>query len=166
MPQKKNSSGKFQYYDPKTGRYAKAIIIESNENLDYESIVFGKMISNDRLMHIMYGEYTKESNRHIKGGHSQKMIDAMTLFCEINIEYNNGVRVGNIINSTNSRITKGNNHTWFPKDWDEERIIEAVKYGLHKYKGDYKNRETFVFDYDGVTINIVFDVEKKNYYCS
>ena len=160
MALKKNSSGRLQNYDPKTGRYAKANIIESNENLDYESIVFEKMISNDRLMHIMYGEYTKESNRHIKGGHSQTMIDAIPLLCEINIEYNNGVMVGNIKNSTNSRIAKVNNHTWFPKDWDERKIIDAIMYGLRKYNGKYNNRETFVFEYDGVTINIVFDNEK------
>ena len=109
----------------------------------------------------MLGEYTKESNRHIKGGHSQKMIDAIPLLCEINIEYNNGVRVGNIKNSTNSRIVKGNNHTWFPKDWDEKKITEAIKNGLRDYKGHFNNRETFVFKYEGVTINIVFDDKRR-----
>ena len=44
MPLKKNSSGKLQNYDTKTGRYARANIIESNENLDYESILFAEML--------------------------------------------------------------------------------------------------------------------------
>ena len=78
-------------------------------------------VSDDSLNHSNLGEYNSV-NRHVSGGHGQDSLDYMDktgIEYEINIEYNNGVRVGNIPTSKQTFTRDGNNHTWFPKSWSK-----------------------------------------------
>lgn len=158
MPLKKNSSGKLQNYDSKTGRYIKANVIDKNEKIDGKSVL-NRELYLERNIHILVGDFTPNSNKHISGGHAQDNLDYLivnNIPYEINLEYNNGVRLGSILNTKNPAGHCFNNHSWFPKDWDNRTIEEAIEYGLNKYNGTGEKREYFEFEYLGVRITIIF----------
>ena len=158
MPLKKNSSGKLQNYDSKTGRYIKANVIDKIVNVDAESAIARQSIQ-ERRVHILVGSFTQNSNKHISGGHGQANLDYLivnNIPYEVNVEYNNGVRVGNIVYSKNPTSHCSNNHSWFPENWDFKKIEDAVEYGLSRYKGAGEKREYFEFEYEGVKITIIF----------
>lgn len=162
MPEKKNSSGRMQNYDEKTGRYAKANVIDENINVDYVTamVIF---YFKERIKHISVGDFGLNSGRYKSGGHGQAnitLLDKMGIKYEINMEYNNGVRVGNILGCLNPHFNSGNNHSWFPKSWDDDKITEAISYGLRIYNGEYLEREVYEFVYEGVKITIVFGKNK------
>ena len=162
MPEKKNFSGKLQNYDPKTGRYAKANIINTNQNVDYTTSLLIFYL-HTRINHISLGDFKTGSKRHKSGGHGQddiRFLDNNNIKYEINIEYNNGVRVGNILNSSNPLFAQGNNHSWFPKNWTNEKITNAIEFGLRNYKGQYLEREQYYYEYDKVRIVIIFGKNK------
>lgn len=113
-------------------------------------------------LHSNDGEYTKNSNRYISGGHGQTSIEYMDknkMTYEVNIEYNNGVRVGNIINSKNKLFKTGNNHTWFPKDWSIGDIREAGEHisGYFKSQGNIKDGQHYSMQYRGLNITIIYN---------
>lgn len=65
------------------------------------------------LIHSSKGEYTS-TNRHRSGGHGQEAIEYMrehAILYKINIEYKNGVRVGNISESKEKMKQKRNIQT-------------------------------------------------------
>ncbi len=162
MPVKKNSSGKFQNYDPKTGKYAKANIIDEIVNVDYPSVLLTFFLE-ERIKHISVGDFTVSSKRYISGGHGQDNIIFLNnngIKYEINVEYNNGVRVGNILDSTNYLFVRGNNHSWFPKNWSKEDIQKAIEYGLKNYNGNYDIREIYEYEYKDIKISIIFGKNK------
>lgn len=117
-----------------------------------------KSITKDRLEHSNKGEYTL-GNRPISGGHGQDSIDYMeknNIPYEITMEYNNGVRVGNLPTSTNKFFRTGNNHTWFPKTWTAQDIADAANYVLSTHKGVRVPRTNHSAVYKGVRVTITF----------
>lgn len=90
--------------------------------------LFGKeKISEKAIIHSTKGDYTI-SNRLKGGGHGQEAIDYMD---KNNIKYNitknypNGVRIGNVYEHKDAKKRTGSNQSWFPKDWDREKIKKA-----------------------------------------
>ncbi len=113
-------------------------------------------ISNKTLEHSSKGEFTKNSNRLISGGHGQENIDYMNENnIEYNIvkEYNNGVRVGNVPKHISRHKQRGINQSWFPKKWDRNKIKKAgqvVSRGAKLKDGQVKTGH-----YDNVNIGIM-----------
>lgn len=108
--------------------------------------------------HIMHGEYTKNSKRHIAGGHSEEALKKMQelgVKYIINMTYPNGVRVGCIPNSKNSNARKPYGHTWFPKNWTENDIAKAQDYVRRSIRNPKDNVE-YTKTYRGVKTTIVF----------
>lgn len=65
------------------------------------------------------------------GGHSDANIDFLrkkSIEPEINKEYNNGVRVGNISNHIREKNRTRNGQCWFPKSWDEKDLKKASQH--------------------------------------
>ncbi|WP_350338266.1 EndoU domain-containing protein [Clostridium caldaquaticum] len=46
-------------------------------------------------------------------------------------EYANGVRVGNVPSHAERTKRAGNYQSWFPKDWDNEKILIAANYTVN-----------------------------------
>ena len=114
------------------------------------------LISPESLNHSNKGEFTSSSKKHISGGHGQDNIDYMDkngIKYEINRIYNNGVRVGNILNSADRKMRSGNNHSWFPKDWSEFDIKNAANNILKKYK--YPKNGKFSGTFKNVKVTII-----------
>lgn len=126
-----------------------------------ESPISKDYISCNAAIHSNDGEFTKNSNKYISGGHGQTAIDYMdknNIAYEVNIEYNNGVRVGNIIDSKNKKFKTGNNHTWFPKDWSIGDIREAGENvsGYFKSQGNIKDGQHYSLMYKGVEVTVIY----------
>ncbi len=110
------------------------------------------------LSHSNEGEYTS-TERPKSGGHGQDAIDYMEakgIPYEINAEYNNGVRVGNLPTHKQSMFRGGNRHTWFPKSWSANKIKKAGEYVASKYKGSKADGARYSAIYDGVKVTIIF----------
>ena len=119
----------------------------------------GSTISQGCLSHSTVGEYTS-TNRHKSGGHGQDSLNYMDengIDYEINIEYNNGVRAGNIPNSKQSFARTGNNHTWFPKNWSEQDIEKAGKQVADSFTGTKGNGVTHSGIVNGVNVTVMFN---------
>lgn len=113
-------------------------------------------ISTKTLEHSSKGEFTKNSNRLISGGHGQENIDFMN---ENNIDYNivkeysNGVRVGNVPNHRDKKKKSGIQQSWFPKKWNRRKIKEAgqvVSRGTKLKDGIIKEGR-----YDNVNLGVI-----------
>ncbi len=127
-------------------------------------------VSKDRLEHSVLGEWTG-TNRLINGSHGQSGIEKLLntgITPDIYKTYSNGVRIGSISNHKN-RTKKTNSgkqncdigQSWFPKDWDDDKILLAGTYVANKGTGNdiiktaiYDNVEvvTFINDNEVGTI--------------
>lgn len=133
------------------GRGARGNVTQSRENVT--------TVSQHVLDHSNRGEFNTQ-NRHKSGGHGQQNIDYMDkngIEYEINMEYNNGVRVGNILNSKQKFSRQGNNHTWFPKEWTEADIISAGEYVSNAFTGTKANKVTHSEIVNGVKVTVMFN---------
>lgn len=127
-------------------------------NQDDNNSQQAKAISKDRLDHSNQGEFTK-SNRPNGGGHGQDNIDYMDkhkIPYEITMEYNNGVRIGNLPTSKDVKFRTGNNHTWFPKSWTSQDIEDAANYVASTYKKMPLPRASHTGIYKGIKVTIIF----------
>lgn len=94
-------------------------------------------VSKERLEHSSLGDWTK-TNRLDKGGHGQRGIEKLLstdIEPVIYKEYSNGVRIGSVPNHKNPTKKTGSNksnsdigQSWFPKDWDDNKILLAGTY--------------------------------------
>jgi len=74
---------------------------------------------------------TGEISRIKRGGHGQSNLDFMDengLKYNIEMTYENGVRVGNIPNHKVKLKRTGSNHSWFPTTWSNEEIVNAAEF--------------------------------------
>ena len=131
----------------------KRINVKSIKESEVENLV-----EKEREEHIITGCF-KQSDKYISGGHGEENIEYMkakNIPYEINIEYNNGVRVGNILKSTQSRFKSGNKHSWFPKEWTREKIIRATNVVASKFEGIPKPRDSITGIYEGIRMTVIF----------
>lgn len=110
------------------------------------------------IEHSSKGEYTS-TNRPKSGGHGQEALGYMDehgIPYEINVEYNNGVRQGNLPTSKEAMKQHGNRQSWFPKDWsrnDIQKAGEKIAKSLgHKPGGGEKHTGMV----NGVSVTVIF----------
>ena len=131
----------------------KRINVKSTKESEVENLV-----EKEREEHIIKGDFSNK-DRLKSGGHGEENIEYMkanNIPYEINIEYNNGVRVGNILDSTQSKFKSGNKHSWFPKEWTREKIIRATNVVASKFEGIPKPRDSITGIYEGIKITVIF----------
>ena len=88
--------------------------------------IFGKKeyISPQAVKHSSLGDYTT-TNRMTGGGHGQESVDYMKrnhIDHNILVEYDNGVRAGNVPEHKKRIKKTGIGQSWFPKSWDRKKI--------------------------------------------
>lgn len=138
-----------------TSGFAKLTLLPNSKKIETAKIPF----SSQALNHSIIGEYVRDGKRHLKGGHGQDSIDYMEhngIRYEINIEYNNGVRVGNITDSKQRTARLGNNHSWFPKEWDKDMIRSAAIYVAENVKNP-KDGHQYSKMYNNVKVTVIFN---------
>ena len=106
------------------------------------------------------------------GGHSQANIDELNnrgIAYQIEKTYSNGVRIGGVENhKEKEKILGKSGHSWFPEDWDEDKIRIAGTYTANKpeitieKKTDSGEITGYLHfsTYNGVTIGIFSDVNQ------
>lgn len=113
------------------------------------------------LNHSVIGTYKPKSKEYpngrlYTGGHSfisMKDCEKKKIKCSVLGEYNNGVMFGNISTAKlkENRIAGG--HTWFPKNWTDEEILNAGTFVANKPEID--NGYEKIGIYNGVAVRIL-----------
>lgn len=93
-------------------------------------------IEKNVIEHSSKGDFTfnpksKKISRMKSGGHGQENIDFLKkIGFQYNIvkEYDNGVRIGNVVLHKDVKKRTGTNQSWFPKEWGRKDIFEAGNY--------------------------------------
>lgn len=116
------------------------------------------------LEHASKGEFIIDSRacpfpRPNAGGHGQENLDFLNehgIPYQINVEYNNGVRVGSIPCHKKKVKRSGNNQAWFPASWDRSAIRLAGEHvaGLRENQGK-KDGEIMFGRYNGVRVGVI-----------
>ncbi|MCM1227500.1 MAG: phage minor head protein [Clostridium sp.] len=132
-------------------KYGQRKVFKTLTELKNDGII---TVSKDRLEHSSLGAWTK-TNRLEKGGHSQRGMEKLLstgIEPVIYKEYTNGVRIGSVpMHKFQSKKTGGNRpnsdigQSWFPKDWDDDKIMLAGTYAANFGTGKDITR-TAVFD--------------------
>lgn len=115
------------------------------------------------IEHSSKGEYTS-TNRPKSGGHGQEALDYMDqhgIPYEITVEYNNGVRQGNLPTSKEAMKQHGNKQSWFPKSWSREDIQKAGEKVAESLGHKPKNGEKHTEIVNGVSVTVIFGNEGK-----
>lgn len=92
-----------------------------------------RILSKKALQHASKGNFIRDGQNNLKmtgGGHGQENINYLNkkgIDKEINIEYNNGVRLGSVSIHDKPFKQTGNGQAWFPKDWSKHDIAKAGK---------------------------------------
>ena len=122
-------------------------------------------VSKEKLDHSSLGDWTK-TNRLEKGGHGQRGMEKLLstgVEPVIYKEYSNGVRIGSVPNHKNPTKNTNSNRpnadigqSWFPRDWDDDKIMSAGTYAANFGKGNditktavYEGVEVVVYINDG-----------------
>lgn len=103
-----------------------------------------------------YGPYP--NGRMIKGGHTQKTMEICNekgIWYEVNYEFSNGVRCGNVEGSNSKRKITGNGQLWFPKEWEEDDVIAAGTKAANT--GEKIGEKRKIGTYKGVAVRVIFD---------
>ncbi|MBQ8882211.1 MAG: EndoU domain-containing protein [Clostridia bacterium] len=117
------------------------------------------------MQHSSVGDFTRGNSSHRPrlsgGGHSENNIRELTkreIDYNINHQYPNGVRVGNIPNHDKKIKRTGNNQSWFPKHWTDNTIKKAGEKALkeeEKHGNKTNNGITFKSKYKKVKLGII-----------
>ena len=71
------------------------------------------------------------------GGHGQENIDFLNkkgIYSNITVEYNNGVRLGNVSNHKRAKNRERDGQCWFPEEWTKSDIKKAGQYVMRLKK--------------------------------
>lgn len=116
------------------------------------------IVTNERLEHSVLGEFN-QNNRLINGGHGQENIDyldANKIPYNIEKEFSNGVRVGNIPSHKNKFKRTGTGQAWFPENWTKEDIANAGEYIANLPENVGKGDGEWMFgEYNGVRVGVI-----------
>ena len=136
-------------------KYGPRKVFKSLTELKNDGII---TVSKDRLEHSSLGDWTK-TNRLDKGGHGQRGMEKLLstgVEPVIYKQYSNGVRIGSVPNHKNPNKQTGNNkpnsdigQSWFPENWDDDKIMLAGTYAANTGSGEGITR---IGIYDGVEI--------------
>ena len=120
-------------------------------------------VSDFALVHSDEGKlYYDSRNKKMKlgsGGHGQKGLEYLE---RLNIEhkitkvYSNGVRVGNVKDHFEKNKRKGDNQSWFPKEWTTKDIKKAGEYvmSLKTNRENLKDGKSYFGTYRGVRVGV------------
>lgn len=138
----KNDADLEKLYKTVDTKYGKRKVFKSLTELKNDGII---TVSKDRLEHSSLGDWTK-TNRLEKGGHGQRGMEKLLntgVKPVIYKEYSNGVRIGSVPNhkdkskrTGSDRVNSDIGQSWFPKDWDDDKIMAAGTYAANFGKGD------------------------------
>lgn len=158
----KNDKDLEKLYKTVDTKYGQRKVFKTLTELKNDGII---TVSKDRLEHSSFGDWTK-TNRLEKGGHGQRGMEKLLstgVEPVIYKEYSNGVRIGSVPNHKNPTKNTDSNRpnsdigqSWFPKDWDDDKIMLAGTYTANFEKGNdiskiavFENVEVVVYINDG-----------------
>lgn len=150
-----NDKGLERLYKTVDTKYGPRKVFKSLTELKNDGII---TVSKDRLEHSSLGDWTK-TNRLDKGGHGQRGMEKLLstgVEPVIYKQYSNGVRIGSVPNhksptkNTNSnRANSDIGQSWFPENWDDDKIMLAGTYTANISSGEGIAK---IGIYDGVEI--------------
>ena len=116
-------------------------------------------ISKKCLKHSNIGDFKYKNRKPRKmtgGGHGQdniKYLASKNIEYSVLVEYNNGVRRGNISIHKTRKKRIGDAQAWFPKSWSEKDIKSAGQH-IMKLKRNQKreNQKPYIGTYKGVKV--------------
>ncbi|ACI60324.1 EndoU domain-containing protein [Ureaplasma urealyticum] len=95
----------------------------------------GTKVSEFCFVHVNEGKFVNANDKNKirlhTGGHGQaniELLKRLRIGYEINLIFENGVRVGNVENHKNNCKSKNNGQTWLPKSWTDKTILKAGEY--------------------------------------
>lgn len=137
-------------------------------------------VSYKTLKHSTVGEFTglgnpkkppspKNGGKMKNGGHSQSNIEELKrrgFQYRIAHTYNNGVRIGEVEEHKDSeKRFDEDGQAWFPKTWDDDKVLVAGTYiankGTLEIQNDNPFRCDYVGTYKGIKITIICDRDKR-----
>ena len=85
-----------------------------------------------------------------------KECDVKGIEYSVNKKFSNGVCLGNVPSSKLPMKRKGNGQSWFPENWDSDKVLLAGTYTANNGNTIESNRKIAV--YDGVAIRtLIYD---------
>ena len=134
-------------------------LIETRRKALNEGTVKSRIIVSDkRIEHSALGEFN-QNNRLINGGHGQENIDylnANNIPYNIEKEFSNGVRVGNIPSHKNKFKRTGTGQAWFPESWTRKDIADAGEYIANLPENISKGDGEWMFgEHKGVRVGVI-----------
>ena len=145
-------------------KYGKRKVFKSLTELKNDGII---TVSKERLEHSVYGTYKGKSKeypngRMVSGGHTHlamKECDAKGIDYSVNKKFSNGVCLGNLPSSLLKIKKDKNAQSWFPEDWDSDKVLLAGTYTANKGDLIESNRKVFVYDNVAVRTLIYDEVD-------
>lgn len=138
----KNDADLEKLYKTVDTKYGQRKVFKTLTELKNDGII---TVSKDRLEHSSLGDWTK-TNRLEKGGHGQRGMEKLLstgVEPVIYKEYSNGVRIGSVPNHKLKTKKTGSDkpdsdigQSWFPKNWDDDKIMAAGTYAANFGKGN------------------------------
>ena len=107
------------------------------------------------LEHSTVGDYTS-TRRLINGGHcvsARKGIEGKDY--NITDRFSNGVTLGNIPTDKNGLKNKGNGQSWFPDNWDSNKILIAGTAVANSGVPIENGRQ--IGEYDGISVRVIYN---------
>lgn len=122
-------------------------------------------VSADRAKHSCFGDYKSASKQYptgrmTAGGHTtlaMKKCKSLGIAYEVNGEFSNGVRLGNIPSSATKIKRNANAQAWFPENWTEDDIYLAGTYVANLKNIPLVDGYHKTAVYNGVAVRVLFD---------
>ena len=142
-------------------KYGPRKVFKSLTELKNDGII---TVPDKTLKHSVYGTYKPKSKEYPKGrlatgGHTylaMKECDAKGIEYSVNKKFSNGVCLGNVPSSLTKIKRNSNAQSWFPEDWDSDKVLLAGTYTANNGNTIDPNRKIAV--YDGVAVRtLIYD---------
>ena len=163
-----NDSDLERLYKTVDTKYGPRKVFKSLTELKDDGII---TVPDKTLKHSILGDYVKPSKdypngRMSAGGHSyqaMKECDLKGIDYIVNIKFSNGVCIGNVPSSKLKIKRNQNGQSWFPKDWDDDKILIAGTYTANN--GDLIDLNRKVAVYDNVAVRTLLYGDEVNTIC-
>lgn len=118
-------------------------------------------ISKKVLEHSSFGTFkrNKKNNqlRFISGGHGQENINFLkkeNIGFSVNVQYPNGVRMGDVPSHKETYKRKNNGQVWFPKKWTRKTIKKAGEKAINSIPYKLPDDKITFGVYKGVKVGV------------
>ena len=119
------------------------------------------LIQKSKIRHSTIGDFGTVSGRMTGGGHGQANIEELNrrgIEYTISKTYSNEVRVGNVERHTTNWKASGNGQSWFPINWDEDKIHAAGTFVANK--GAQEGNHMYGI-YENVKVGVILETDGK-----